>query len=306
MSNHMLLMSFDDSNLMNLNNSLNRFFEYTFYLLQKKTDVNFCFIGTAGNDRLIERLFFTLFLRAKYGNRVHTSRLNLSKSNLTTKELEQYITTQDIIFIGGGNTDRMLKIWENKQFTSVLNKLRDQGRLPILAGVSAGGMYPFHSGLTDSTLGHYKPLKCLGWFEHSFCAHSASKKKAICAHAHNQSLARLPAFCAAIKSGALPEGYAVPDDCMLHFYNGKFIKALTSRANNSCYFVTAQNINSLDTQHITMDNSYDVAHTSLLELGLDTARLEEKTLLFRAECGWLFFKLIAIYKMIVRRISLAF
>ncbi|KTD12040.1 Peptidase family S51 [Legionella gratiana] len=245
---HMLLMSFDDSNFMKLNHTLNRFMEYAFSLI-KKSNVRFCYIGTASNDRLIERIFFTRFVRAKFGKKVITSELILTKSQLTKEQLENYLTQQDVLFVGGGNTEKMLKTWEKSGFNFVLNKLKSEKRLPILAGVSAGGMYPFHSGLSDSTFGQYKALLCLGWFKESFCPHANSKIKSLCIYSDNQYLERMDAYINAVKQGILPAGFAVPDDCMLHFENFNLVRVISSLKDNKCYYVTHEKVTDLDTTY---------------------------------------------------------
>src|SRR5947209_7001031 len=74
---HMLFMSFDGSNFIHLNRTLNRFMEYAFGLV-KTPRVRFCYIGTASKDRRIERIFFTRFVRAKFGKKnVRISKLVL-------------------------------------------------------------------------------------------------------------------------------------------------------------------------------------------------------------------------------------
>ncbi|QMT60838.1 Type 1 glutamine amidotransferase-like domain-containing protein [Legionella sp. PC997] len=243
---HMLLMSFDDSNFLNLNCTLNRFLEYAFGLINK-TNIHFCYIGTAGNDRWIERVFFTRFVRAKFGKNITTSELSLTKSRRTEKQLEDYITQQDILFIGGGDTEKMLEIWNKSGFSFILDKLKSENRLPLLAGVSAGGMYPFHSGLTDSTPGHYTAMSCLGWFKESFCPHANSKRKSLCAYSNNQYLERMDAYIIAVRQGLLPSGFAVPDNCMLHFENFNLVGVISSLKENKCYYVTDQQVTDLDT-----------------------------------------------------------
>ncbi|WP_454781739.1 Type 1 glutamine amidotransferase-like domain-containing protein [Legionella sp. WA2022007384] len=243
---HMLLMSFDDSNFITLNRTLNRFMEYAFGLI-KKSDIHFCYIGTAGNDRLIERVFFSRFVRAKFGKSVITSELVLTKSQSTKEQLENYLTQQDILFIGGGNTEKMLEIWEKSGFSFVLNKLKSENRLPLLAGVSAGGMYPFHSGLSDSIPGQYNAMSCLGWFKESFCPHANSKRKSLCVYSNNQYLERMDAYINAVRQGLLPSGFAVPDDCMLHFENFNLVHVISSLKENKCYYVTHATVTDLET-----------------------------------------------------------
>lgn len=253
MPNHMLMMSFDHSSLKNLLLSLNRFFEYTVAMFEENKLIKFTYIGTAANDRLFEGMFFALFVRLKFGPRMQVTRLLLT-GDIGEQKIEKHISEQDIIYVGGGNTEIMLNTWHNKGFTSVLNRLRREDRLPLLAGVSAGGMYPFHSGLSDSTPGHYRVLKCLDWLKHSFCAHADSKKQAICEFDDNKKIERLSAYQSAIKKGVLPPGYAVPNHCMLHFYDDELVKALTVHEKHQCLYITPESAQPIETIHLTRNN----------------------------------------------------
>jgi dipeptidase E len=63
-------------------------------------------------------------------------------------ELEETILTADIIYVGGGNTLRMLRLWRE---TGVDELLRAAGRRgAVLCGTSAGANCWFRFGLTDS------------------------------------------------------------------------------------------------------------------------------------------------------------
>ncbi len=267
MPNHMLLMSFDNSSIFNLFQVLNRFSEYMTFILQTKRCVNFCYVGTAANDRFIDQLFFSTFMRIKFGKLIKTSKLLLT-SEITTNQIETQLSTQDVIFVGGGNTEQMLKIWSHKRFSFILNKLKHEGNLPLLIGVSAGGMYPFNSGLSDSTKGQYKALPCLDWLQHSFCPHADSAIKATCVFDDNKNLDRIDAYKSAIKLGQLPPGYAVPNNCMLHYYDFNLVRALTSIENKNCFFVTADNIKSIETLCLTKLNTRKIANDALFYLGL--------------------------------------
>lgn len=252
--NHMLLMSFDNNSLLNMVRTINCFLKYAYSLVPKK-NINFCYIGTASEDSLVEYLFFLMLIYAHAWGRVRVTKLSLAKTTLTKEKLKTYLCSQDIIFIGGGNPEAMLNIWEKSGFTEVLNKLRLENKLPLLAGVSAGGMYPFHSGLVGvGSDNHYRALPCLGWLTDSFCPHSNSIIEGKCSFDGDKSLNRFAAYHSAIKNGALSSGYALPDDCMLHYYNNEFVCALSTRKDNKCYYVTAMTINEIPTLELTRDN----------------------------------------------------
>lgn len=260
-------MSFDGSSILNLFKVLNRFSEYMNVMLQTKMCINFCYVGTAASDRLIDQLFFSTFMRIKFGKSIKASKLVLT-TEITENQIETQLRAQDVIFVGGGNTEQMLTIWKHKGFTSILNKFKNDNSLPLLIGVSAGGMYPFNSGLSDSTAGQYKPVSCFDWLKQSFCPHADSKIKAICRFDNNKFLERLDAYKSAIKLGQLPPGYAVPNNCMLHFYNFNLVRALTSIENNNCFYVTENNIESIETSYLTKLNTDKIANDVLVYLGL--------------------------------------
>lgn len=269
----MLLMSFDASHWMNLHKTLNRFFEYAFILLNKK-NINFCYIGTARNDARLDYFFFKLFIRIKFGKNFKVSSLNLTNTVLSKQEIEQHLRLQDILFIGGGNTEKMLQVWESTGFSEILNRFKKENSLPMLAGVSAGAMYPFYSGLTYSSPTQYKPLTCIQWYQDSFCPHA------------NNKLARFAAFKSAIHLGLLPPGYAVANDCMLHFFNFNLVRTLSSRPNNPCYYVNSNNVEKMAMTNLTSSNISDVINKGIA--GSDASTILQK------ECGWYIFSVLTL------------
>jgi peptidase E len=206
-------------------------------------------------------------MRIKFGKAIHTSKLLLT-SEITESQIETHLSAQDVIFVGGGNIEQMLTIWKHKGFISILNKFKNENKLPLLMGVSAGGMYPFNSGLSDSKAGQYQPLACLDWLKQSFCPHADSKVKAVCAYDNNKHLERIDAYKSAITGGQLPPGYAVPDNCMLHFYNFSLVRALTAIKNNNCFYVSVDKIKSMETLFLTKYNTNKIANEALTNLGL--------------------------------------
>lgn len=57
----------------------------------------------------------------------------------------------------------------------------------------------------------------------------------------------MDAYIFAVKQGLLPSGFAVPDDCMLHFENFNLVRVISSLKDNKCYYVTHEKITDLDT-----------------------------------------------------------
>jgi dipeptidase E len=110
---------------------------------------------------------------------------------------------QDVIYVGGGNTLSMLRIWRAYGLDELLADLWRRGT--VLAGVSAGGLCWFEEGVTDSIPGRMTPMTCLGLLAGSFCPH------------YDGEAERRPAFHALVGSGTLGAGFAVDDSCALAF-----------------------------------------------------------------------------------------
>jgi dipeptidase E len=173
-----------------------------------------CFIPTASGDSTIyiER-FHKAF--AKLGAR--PSHLTLFMPQKTRSGFPDFLAGQDIIYVGGGNTRNLLILWKAWDLVPALKRAYERG--VIIAGISAGALCWFQSGLTDSYPGRLTPLKALGWLRGSFCPHFNSEPK------------RKPIYRRLIDSGKLPGGYAVDDGVALHFVNEEFSSAVRARKN---------------------------------------------------------------------------
>ena len=56
--------------------------------------------------------------------------------------------TQDVIYVGGGNTKSMLAVWRDWDLPRPLRRAWMNGT--VLAGISAGAICWFRMGVTDS------------------------------------------------------------------------------------------------------------------------------------------------------------
>ena len=93
---------------------------------------NICFIPTATGDNEAYKVnFYSTF-----------SKLNCSPSHLDffkrTPDLEKLCFSQDIIFVGGGNTKSMLAVWKDWGLVAILKEAYKSGT--IMCGVSAGAI----------------------------------------------------------------------------------------------------------------------------------------------------------------------
>jgi dipeptidase E len=112
--------------------------------------------------------FYTAFL--KLGCR--PSHLSFFKR---TPDLRSYLLSQDVIYVGGGNTKSMLAVWREWGVPEILREAWESGI--VLAGISAGAICWFEQGLTDSWADRLRPLDCLGFLPGSCCSHYDSEPK---------------------------------------------------------------------------------------------------------------------------------
>lgn len=77
-----------------------------------------------------------------------TDVLYLIKSNLSKKEIADKILKSDIIYVGGGNTLKMMTLWRKMGIDNIL--IRAYKNEVVLAGLSAGAICWFRHGNSDS------------------------------------------------------------------------------------------------------------------------------------------------------------
>jgi len=104
------------------------------------------FIPTASDDSVGYWQIFQDVYGKKLG--CETDVLYLVKEHPSQKEIEKKILSADIVYVGGGNTLRMLRIWRRHGVDKLLHKAYEKG--VVLAGLSAGAICWFRYGLSDS------------------------------------------------------------------------------------------------------------------------------------------------------------
>ena len=88
-----------------------------------------CFIPTATGD---EKDYIETFYKAFDYLGCKTSHIDFFKRTI---KLEEHISEQDIIYVGGGNTKSMLAVWREWKLDEILHKAYINGT--IMSGVSA-------------------------------------------------------------------------------------------------------------------------------------------------------------------------
>ncbi len=91
----------------------------------------------------------------------HVKPLCLVTKSYTEEELDLLLAWADIIYVGGGDTVSMLRVWREHGLDTRLKKIYETDAA-VLAGISAGAICWFSAGHSDSESFHQKD----GW---NFC-----------------------------------------------------------------------------------------------------------------------------------------
>ncbi len=104
------------------------------------------FVPTASEDNVD----YCKAFRNQYEKRLgcFVQELLLYRNRPSNKKIQMLISQSDIIYVGGGNTLRMMKLWRQLGVDKVLDKARKRGAL--LCGLSAGAICWFRQGNSDS------------------------------------------------------------------------------------------------------------------------------------------------------------
>jgi dipeptidase E len=177
-----------------------------------------CFVPTASGDSqdYIDR-FYAAFGKLD----CEASHQPLFQS--PARDIPQFLLSQDVIYVGGGNTKNMLAIWQAWGLDEVMRTAWERGT--VLCGVSAGALCWFEAGVTDSLPGAYTPLRTLGFLPGSFSPH------------YDGEPGRRPAFHKMIFEGALGAGIAVDDGVAVHFVERQVSRIVRSQDGPSAYRV---------------------------------------------------------------------
>jgi len=144
-----------------------------------------------------------------------------------TPDLRAYVLTQDVIYVGGGNTKSMLAVWHAWGLPALLQEAWASGI--ILAGISAGAICWFEQGVTDSFAGALRPLPCLGFLPGSCCPH------------YDGDAARRPTYHQLLHTDEIAAGFAIDDGAAIHFVDTDVHRVVASRRGATAYRVQMRN-----------------------------------------------------------------
>lgn len=98
------------------------------------------------------------------------------KNSSSKKEFTEKILSSDVVYVGGGNTLKMMTLWRKLGVDKVLKQAFDKGI--VLSGVSAGAICWFSCGHSDSRMftsngisWPFIKVTGLGLFSFIFCPH---------------------------------------------------------------------------------------------------------------------------------------
>ena len=185
--------------------------------LSVKDSPRICFLPTAtgDNDTYIVR-FYSVF-----------TPLNCIPSHIEffnrTKDIDDHIMNQDIVFVGGGNTKSMLAVWSDWGMNNILRNAYNKGT--IMSGVSAGAICWFTSGITDSWNDQLKILPCLDFIDGTCCPH------------YDEEPSRIPYVNKVLHEKKITNCISIEGGSALHFINGSPYKNVSFKKNKNSYNV---------------------------------------------------------------------
>lgn len=180
-----------------------------------------CFVPTASGDA---QGYVDRFLAAFPATEVEPSVLRLFERDVD--DVEAFLGSQDVVYVGGGNTLNMLHVWRLHGVDVALRRAWEAG--VVMTGVSAGANCWFEASTTDSWLvGRADPLlEGLGFVPGSFTPH------------YDGEPARRPSLHALLADDGFPEGLACDDFAAVHVVGTDLRAAIASRPEATAYRVT--------------------------------------------------------------------
>jgi peptidase E len=185
--------------------------------LARTQNPSVCFLATANGDaESYIANFYTAFRR-------FPCRPTHVPLFARTPDLKTVLLEQDVIYVGGGNTKSMLAVWREWDIPTLLRRAWESGT--VLAGVSAGAICWFETGVTDSSISGLYPLSGLGFLSGACCPH------------YDGEAERRPALHRLVNEGAITNALALDDGAAAHFVNGHLANIVSSRPDAHAYRV---------------------------------------------------------------------
>jgi dipeptidase E len=206
--------------------------EYIVNLLNKETK-KVLFIPTASGDMVSYIEKFKAYYES-LGCEVDTLLLSQTQND---NLIRSKIFSSDIIYIGGGNTARMMRIFKRNKVNEYLLMAYEKGI--ILTGLSAGAMAYFTNGYSDSNRSTNPEaslclVKCLNIIPYCFCPHYNEEER--------------KSFDEFVISKGF-NGLALEDDVALVYIDDEIKGVIKANDNNEGYYINnslKEKINSIE------------------------------------------------------------
>ena len=192
---------------------------------------NALFIPTASSDSVEYWEAFDQAYRVAYG--CDTDVLYLLGATPDPEETALKIGGADIIYVGGGNTLKMMRRWRRLGVNALLRKAHERGA--VLCGVSAGAICWFDSGHSDS-MSFYHPeawdyiaVTGMGLVKGLACPHYNGETDGVPRRQSFHDMVR--------KKGGI--GIAIDNDCAIAFVDDGY-KVLSASLDAGSYTLFVQ------------------------------------------------------------------
>jgi dipeptidase E len=190
------------------------------------------FIPTASSDS--ERYWH--HVRDYFGGflRCRTDVLFLITERPSRAAIRDKILSADIIYVGGGNTLMMMRLWRRLGVDTMLKTAYRSGT--VLCGISAGSICWFESGHSDSmsfydpTHWEYINVRGLGLISGMHCPHYDGRTRGVPRRKDFKQMIR--------RTRAV--GIAIETNCALVFVDGRYYRVITSKRDAKAYRVSAR------------------------------------------------------------------
>lgn len=206
------------------------------------------FIPTASSDAPGYIDTFETVYGRHFGCQTRT--LELIQNPPAFEEMSALVLDSDLVYVGGGNTYKMMKLWRRLGLDAVLVEAASRGI--VLSGLSAGAICWFRYGHSDSRSFSSNPkwdyirVRGLGFINAVYCPHYHFEKR-------ETSFSQMIA-----KRGGI--GIACDNNAAIEIV-GEHYRILTSASDGKAYKLFKRNGNAVITE-LSQDNEY----TSLADL----------------------------------------
>ena len=189
--------------------------------LSNKEKPNICFIPTATGDNDSYKVnYYDVFTKFN----CNPTHIDFFKRTI---DLSSHISSQDIIFVGGGNTKSMLAVWRDWNLHNILKDAYERGT--IMSGVSAGAICWFEKGITDSWANDLAVMECLGFIDGVCCPH------------YDEEPERRPFVRKMLKENIITNCLSIEGNSALHIKNDIPFAAINFGKNKNAYDVIYKN-----------------------------------------------------------------